>query len=377
MLDGLPSQDSSIAKRAVRSAYAHRRPPGITIEDLGQEAALFCCGTALHGEQLRIPLQKHLENLIAVRIADSRRHGELDTTEVRRQAEARAVPDELRKFVKRKVRTPEKHPAPGPGQDSIPSLALLERGWTRALISKHLKVDRTTPSRYNRGRPVCWYDIAQVQKAEEALGGALRIRAPRNGGLNRRKEIKIPRLASTLEASAHDPAPPALPESWLSWEGEPSSTLSHHYGIEYPWVIDELVFATDTKTLHIRVGIDLPEVSKVAGHKGTFRFLPCPKCGRKRCEVCSQGIERAWYRGGYPIGDHLAVPTIVYGQAQMIRCPDCGVCEINLLQDLQIWADPNAPRGVRQVPNRLNVRDLTIRPKYTLRGNKQRSNKGQ
>jgi predicted RNA-binding Zn-ribbon protein involved in translation (DUF1610 family) len=143
--------------------------------------------------------------------------------------------------------------------------------------------------------------------------------------------------------------------------------LSQEYVLEYPWVIDELVFATNTKTLHIQVGIDLPVVLKVAEHGRPFKFLPCPKCGRKRCKVCGQGKKRIWFQGGLPVGGGLAVPTIVYGRAQMIECPDCGVRQIDLLQDLKIRANPNMPAGVRQMPTRPYVAKLVVRPTYTFR----------
>jgi hypothetical protein len=74
-----------------------------------------------------------------------------------------------------------------------------------------------------------------------------------------------------------------------------------------------------------------------------------------------------WFQGGLPVGDGTAVPTIVYGRAQMVRCPDCGVCEIGLLQNLGIRANPNIPAGVCQMPTRPYVAKVVVRPIYTFR----------
>jgi hypothetical protein len=219
-LEALDAQDSAIAKSEVLSAFAHRRWSGITIDELAQEAALFCLGTTIHGELLRLQLRKYLENLIAARIDDDHRHDELNSVAGRQKADVQAVSAESRKQIKRRVENPEKHPAPELDQEFVTGEARLKRGWTRATINK-LTVHHTAPSGWNRARAVRWYDVAMIKQAEGENGGALRLRNPRSG-------VKIPRLPDILNKCAGSPVASEIPPNWLSREGppEPWATLT-------------------------------------------------------------------------------------------------------------------------------------------------------
>lgn len=83
-------------------------------------------------------------------------------------------------------------------------------------------------------------------------------------------------------------------------------------GLTEPWYIAGVEFDPDTKQVHIYV-----EIRKAAE-------LVCPVCGRTALRYGYEPTERVWRHG-----DCMFYPTFVHCRRPRIKCPNCGIKQVN------------------------------------------------
>ena len=82
--------------------------------------------------------------------------------------------------------------------------------------------------------------------------------------------------------------------------------------ISEPWYISGIEFDAKSKEVHIYVGI----------RKGVS--IPCPNCGGSTSRYGYEPEERRWRHG-----DCMFYPTYVYCRRPRVKCPCCGVKQVN------------------------------------------------
>lgn len=82
--------------------------------------------------------------------------------------------------------------------------------------------------------------------------------------------------------------------------------------LKEPWYIESAVFSETERALHIYVGV----------REGAE--IPCPHCGGKTLRYGYEPVERTWRHG-----DCLFFPTFVHCKRPRVKCPKCGVIQVN------------------------------------------------
>lgn len=78
------------------------------------------------------------------------------------------------------------------------------------------------------------------------------------------------------------------------------------------WYIESAVFSETERALHIYVGV----------REGAE--IPCPHCGGKTLRYGYEPVGRTWRHG-----DCLFFPTFVHCKRPRVKCPKCGVIQVN------------------------------------------------